>query len=215
MNPTKLNAISTLDQAKQKARIELDRNEQRDLRVLDVCSEARRLLEKDKNLSAFVPLYNAVQYCGIADLDLSILVHQMMTAETDWRRKLYARLLAMTLVECIEDIESVMGKKFQNTASVVLNGSTHLNEVYEIRSTISKFGKQHGALLREIRNIAAAHRDRDAELQIVVINNTDIKNIWTLSMEFLNHLGQFTELMTRVLNDLRKSFQSGTPLNEE
>lgn len=206
MNPPQFQKSTTLDQAKQSARVELDKHEQRVLKSLALCSETRRLLEKDARFLPFVPLWNAVQYCSVADLDLSILVYQVMIAETGWRRNLNARLLAMTLVECVEDIGSVLGKDFQNTASVILNGNKHLEELRLIRSSISEFRKDHERMLREIRNSAAAYRDKDADLQMVVINSTNAKNIWELSRQFLNHLDRFTKLMTLVFVDLKKSF---------
>lgn len=191
-----------LKKAKRRERLELEKHEQRILSLLNGISLARRNSELKENFSCFVPLWNAVQYCNIADLDLSILTHQMMVADSDWRRKLNARILAMSLAECIEGTSQVLGKQFQNTVSIAFNGNVHLQELQIIRKKLTTFRKKHERMLREIRNIAAAHRDTDADLQLIAIDNTDVRIIWGLAAEFTGLLGRFGNLMTKVFPDL-------------
>lgn len=187
-----------LAETKRRTRLELDKHEKRILILLDVCSRSRRIAEKEKSFSHLVPLLNAVQYTIIADLDLSFLTYQMMIAESDWERKLSARILAMTLVECVEDTAQILGKNFRIAADAIFNESEHFQKIDLIRRKIAMFRRKHEGMLRELRNIAAAHRDKDGDLQLVAIKNTNVKVIWRLSMEFTRLLGQFDELVIQI-----------------
>jgi hypothetical protein len=148
-------------------------------------------------------LWNAIQYCSIADLDLSILVHQLMIAETDWRRKLYARMLAMTLFECVSDIPAIMAKDFRVGITSLANKHNIWEELESLRKDLANFGKKHRIVLEEIRHIVIAHRDQRADLQLVVIKNIKVIMVWELSMEFKTILEKFNGLMLLVFSDLK------------
>jgi hypothetical protein len=179
---------------------DLDKYEQLILKNLDIVQTARNF---ENTFQSDAPLWNAIQYCSIADLDLSILIHQLMVAETDWRRKLYARMLAMTLFECVSDIPAIMAKDFRSGITSRANKNDVWEGVESVRKDLANFGKKHKIILEEIRHIAIAHRDQRADLQLVVIKNIRVTMIWELSMEFKRILEKFNGLMLLVFSDLK------------
>lgn len=179
---------------------DLDKYEQLILKNLDIVQTARNF---ENTFQSDAPLWNAIQYCSIADLDLSILIHQLMVAETDWRRKLYARMLAMTLFECVSDIPAIMAKDFRSGITSRANKNDVWEGVESVRKDLANFGKKHKIILEEIRHIAIAHRDQRADLQLVVIKNIRVTMVWELSMEFKTILEKFNGLMLLVFSDLK------------
>ena len=185
---------------------DLDKYEQLILKNLDIVQTARNF---ENTFQSDAPLWNAIQYCSIADLDLSILIHQLMVAETDWRRKLYARMLAMTLFECVSDIPAIMAKDFRSGITSRANKNDVWEGVESVRKDLANFGKKHKIILEEIRHIAIAHRDQRAGLQLVVIKNIRVTMVWELSMEFKTILEKFNGLMLLVFSDLKKKAKAG------
>ena len=123
-------------------------------------------------------------------------------ADTQWRKKLYARLLAMTLVECVEDITQLLGKEFRLSLDKAIAKNDYKQKLNPIVKALIEFKKKHECDLRDIRNIAAAHRDQDAARQLSAINKINPKTLQNLSLEFVELLLPFNKMMTEVMNDM-------------
>ena len=183
---------------KRKLRLVIERKEEVILGALENISATRQKAEKNQ-FEHVVRLYNASQFCLICELDLSILVFDLSMADTQWRKKLYARLLAMTLVECVEDITQLLGKEFRKSLDKAIAKNDHKQKLNPIVKALTEFKKKHERDLRVIRNIAAAHRDQDAARQLSIINKIDPKTLQNLSLEFVELLLPFTTMMTEVM----------------
>jgi hypothetical protein len=186
---------------KRKLRLVIERKEEVILGALESISATRQKAEKIQ-LEHVVRLYNASQFCLICELDLSILIFDLSMADTQWRKKLYARLLAMTLVECVEDITQLFGKEFGQSLDKAIAKNDYKQKLNPIVKALTEFKKKHERDFRDIRNIAAAHRDQDAARQLSTINKIDPKNIANLSLEFVELLLPFTTMMTEMMNDM-------------
>jgi len=179
----------------------IERKEEVILGALESISATRQKAEKIQ-FEHVVRLYNASQFCLICELDLSILVFDLSMADTQWRKKLYARLLAMTLVECVEDITQLLGKEFRLSLDKAIAKNDYKQKLNPIVKALIEFKKKHECDLRDIRNIAAAHRDQDAARQLSAINKINPKTLQNLSLEFVELLLPFNKMMTEVMNDM-------------
>lgn len=186
---------------KRKLRLTIERKEEVILGALESISATRQKAEKIQ-FEHVVRLYNASQFCLICELDLSILVFDLSMADTQWRKKLYARLLAMTLVECVEDITQLLGKEFRLSLDKAIAKNDYKQKLNPIVKALIEFKKKHECDLRDIRNIAAAHRDQDAARQLSAINKINPKTLQNLSLEFVELLLPFNKMMTEVMNDM-------------
>ena len=191
--------------SKRKLRSSIDKKEETILDALESISSTREKAEKIRFTHA-AQLYNASQFCLICELDLSILIVSLTLADTQWRKKLYARLLAMTLVESVEDIAQLLGKRFRENLDKAMTSGDYKQKLNPIVKNLTEFKKKHERALRDIRNIAAAHRDQDAKHQLATINKVDPKVLTNLSFEFVDLLSPFTKLMTNLMNDMGKQW---------
>ncbi len=133
----------------------------------------RRIAEKQGN-DHLLQLANALQYSFAIQRDLCVLMTDVMTERDRWRRNLYARHLAILLVEFLDKIDTVLGKEFKSHMEAVAGPHRELLAKYrDIHKGLAGIGKQHSKQLRQIRNIATAHRDTDARLQLEAIDNVD------------------------------------------
>jgi hypothetical protein len=186
---------------KRKLRLVMERKEKVILGILESISATRQKAEKIQ-FEHVVRLCNASQFCLICELDLSILIFDLSMADTQWRKKLYARLLAMTLVECVEDITQLFGKEFRQSLDKAITKNDYKLKLNPIVKALIEFKKKHERDLRDIRNIAAAHRDKNAAHQLSTINKIDPKTLQNLSLEFVELLLPFTTMMTEIMNDM-------------
>ena len=190
-----------LAKPKRQFRLVVERKEKAILGALESVSFAKQRAKKIQ-FDHVAGLYNASQFCMICELDLSILHFDLYMANTPWRKKLYARLLAMTLVECVEDITQLLGKEFRQNLDKAITKNDYKQKLNPIVKALTEFKKKHERNFRDIRNIAVAHRDQNAERQLVTINKIDPKMLGNLSLEFMGLLLPFTTMMTEFMNDM-------------
>ena len=186
-------------EAKREAARTVIAEESRRVRILKKFTAARKVFESNPRGPSFLPVLNTVQFCLICYLDVPLLTWQMMCAETPWRRKLNARLLAMTLAEYLEDFPSLFGKNFRTSLGQSGAGDLLLGELARTMKKLHEFKRKHEPMLREIRNVTAAHRDNDADLFLGVVGGINPSEIWELSEEFSNLIGGLLKLFKSVL----------------
>jgi len=136
------------------------------------------------------------------EADLTILICDTVCRSDRWESHLYGRLLAMTMIECVEDIPQVLGKDFRNALSSVDSDAEKKKRLNEFTSRLADFRKTHEHDLRYVRTIAAAHRDHDVKRQLEVIETIDTRRLMDLSQELIGILVLFTEVMTDVLMEM-------------
>jgi len=74
-------------------------------------TEARQLADQHNN-SDWIVILNVNQFVSLCNYDFSHLHYDLCTLETGWKRSLQARLAALLIVEYMEDIGELTGKKF-------------------------------------------------------------------------------------------------------
>jgi hypothetical protein len=168
------------------------------LGALEKCIETRKKLAH-YNVPEALRLYDSAQFCLMYDADLTVLSRDMTCTTNWWETRLYGRLLAMTMLECVEDIPAVLGKNFRESVAALVSDAAHLRRLSEITKSLSDFRRRHEKNLRQVRTIAAAHRDHNAALQISVIENLDIRKLMRMAGELNDLLGAFVRAMTEIL----------------
>ena len=171
------------------------------LGAIEQCANTRAKLAQ-YNMPDVLRLFDASLFCLMYDADLTVLSRDM-TCRTDWwESRLYGRLLAMTMLECVEDIPAVLGKSFRESLAAVVSAQVHLKRVSEISKNLSDFRKQHEKELRQIRQVAAAHRDHNAKLLATLIEGLDIRGLMRLAGQLNDMLCAFACAMTQVLLEM-------------
>ena len=179
--------------------------------ALKEVANTRKKLEK-YSVSDVLCLYDAAQFCIMFDADMTILVRDMCCTSDWWQSRLYGRLLAMTMVECVEDIPAVLGKRFRESMRLVVSGDLQRERIIAISKSLSEFRKRNEAELRNVRRTAAAHRDHNVNVQFDVIDKLDLKKLNALSGELNDLLGGLSRAMAdafvnvNIVREMLKSF---------
>ena len=165
------------------------------------CLDTKAKLAKH-SVPEIVCLFDASLFCLLFDADLTVLCRDMSCRSNWWESRLYARLLAMTMLECVEDVPQVLGKSFRNALNKLAPQSQHLTALCTVSKTLSDFRKNHEGRLRPIRQIMAAHRDHDPNLIVSSVTNLDLGALIKLAGDLNDALSKFSEIMSNVISDL-------------
>jgi hypothetical protein len=165
--------------------------------ALEEVVKTRKKLEK-YGISDVLCLYDAAQFCIMFDADLSVLARDMCCTSDWWQSRLYGRLLAMTMLECVEDIPAVLGKRFREALRTLVSDPLQHQRVSTITKSLSEFRKGNEAELRHVRHVAAAHRDHNVDAQLQVIESLNIKKLTALASDLNDLLGGASRVMSEV-----------------
>ena len=174
---------------------------------------AVRIKLLEGNMADVLRLFDASQFCLMYEADLTILTRDMCCHSDEWEQRLYGRLLAMTMLECVDDVPTVLGKEFRKSLSAVMSDDMHRQRTNRVSGKLTDFRKRHERRLRSIRQIAAAHRDHDPNLITKVIENIDVSELMLMSVELSDLLAEFARAMGEVIPeiDFLKELRTNSP----
>lgn len=148
-------------------------------------------LEK-KGITKYDKLINLSIYSSLTNRDIYYLAEFYHFQRNKTRKNFFGRLLCMSIIEFLEDINFLLGKELtnellSNDMKVFVDAIKKLNKEY------SHIKKTYNKELREIRNNASAHKNKNAKLlqtfheEIPINNLTEIGyNIGRLENYFQN-----------------------------
>ena len=171
------------------------------LTALDQVSTAATKVAKHGTAEA-LHLYEVSKFFIVYVADLTVLTRDMACHPDWWASRLYARLLAMTMLEFVEDVPQVLGKRFRESLKAVAPADVHSKRVSGITKQLSDFRKKHETLLRQIRRISAAHRDHDANLLLSVIEEININSLVKMATELQDLQTDFSGAMADVFQSI-------------
>ncbi len=185
----------------------------RNRQALDVAlsesNSLRQLLEKIR-WSDGVEIINLAQFVTLVNSDLHFIMIDLHNAKNPLKQKVYARLLALTIVECFDDLSFLLGKSHRSTLQKIGITSETYEKLDRISESLNKLRRAHEPLLRSIRNYVIAHRDHNAKVQLEWINSLDINSMRLLGIEFFNLLTDLADYFNDLINHLRIKFASIT-----
>lgn len=140
------------------------------------------LLEKlwsnlsNKGITKFDKLINLCIYSSLNNRDIYYLAEYYYFEKSKTRKNFYGRLLCMAIIEFLDDINFLLGKELtqelqSNDMLVFVDNVKSLNKSY------AALKKQYNTELREIRNNAAAHKNKEAKYLMEFHKNIPIANL--------------------------------------
>lgn len=149
-----------------------------------------------------VELSNLCQYIYLVSCDLDCLFEEMAVARSRWKKKLYARLVAMTIFECTNDFVFLLGKPFKEKLMKIRLANLDANRK-SVHKEIVEFNKTHNVFLKRIRNSVIGHRDHNAEMQIDLIKSLKTDKLYRIGIRYFAwELKLWTLLISPLLNEL-------------
>jgi hypothetical protein len=164
----------------------MERAREENLRVLSGALTdsilARSRYEKF-GLSHHVQIMNTAQFAFLWNLDLHHLLRELDGFQNrrgyaeDWQRMLHVRLLAMTMYECCEDFQALLGKPLRAALTALKAEPALIAELNSLGSQLTNFWDNNRVELKALRNTIVAHRDHDARVQLKALRSARVKEI--------------------------------------
>ncbi len=162
-------------------------------------------LQKRK-IHKYDEFYNVCLYSSIVSRDISILWNKYSLSENDAEKNLFGRLLSMSLIEFLDDINGLLGRNLR--LELERNSmEKFVEELNLINKEFARVKKQHNTELREIRNNCSAHKTKKAKDLIDFTKNNHFENLHEISADTSKINIKLTELTTKIIygiNDEQK-----------
>jgi hypothetical protein len=191
------NSIAELEKAKEELIRAIDENIKSSQDSIDDMSKILTDFKKHK-YSKHDSFFNLCIFSDIINIDLTILLEKLRLANREQEKKLYARVIAVTIVDFLENINILIGRdcllELKNN-----NMTEFLDEFKSIHKKFSIFRKDNERILRDIRNNAIAHKSKDALKLNSVINNLNVEEVYNFGLELKIYSKEFIDLSTKVI----------------
>jgi len=145
---------------------------------------------------------NAGLYALLFDRDFAALKEFFLVANSDWDRRFVARQMAVMLYEGTQDLPVLIGKDFRAMMRRLEFADNRTNEVNQIRDKLARFKCVYSERLKELRNVMAAHRERDVTLQLRLLDSLDRFEIYATAVAFYAIVRELTSVLTNITNDM-------------
>jgi len=149
--------------------------------------ENRSFYEKMRNhgIRRFDVLFNIVLNSSIVSADLVLLSSQIRLSNRRFEKVLYARMLAMIVIEFLNDISTPLGRDLVRELKQN-NYIEHVEAINNINKEFAEIRKKHQSVLTSIRNNIAAHKTKDGLNLINQIFSLDPNDIVALTIDVMN-----------------------------
>lgn len=150
-------------------------------------------------------------YLLLMDRDFSILKVDMVAATFDGRRLHFiARQMAVMIYEATDDLKEMLAKDFRSSLTALKTPQADLVELNQIHSRICCFAVTHEEFLKKVRNVVAAHRDKDAMTFLQVFESLEPSEIFELGGDFYEIVNELITLLTRITTRVGENFANVT-----
>jgi hypothetical protein len=154
-----------------------DNSEYALLRAIDYRRNEDHKSDTDESLS------NLFEFILLLNFELSCFMRNMLNSESKLGPNLYGRHILLIIHESTLTLRSLIANQFKNDSESNLN-QIDIDRFKKIHSNICKLHDKTAKKFGEIRNGITAHKDENAEERIKLIEESDIKEITDLALEF-------------------------------
>lgn len=163
---------------------------------------------KKHNYSKHDSFLNLCIFSDIVEIDLTLLVEKFRFAERKQERKLYARVMAIVILDYLDNIGVLIGSNC--LAELKRNNMLEfIDEFKLVHKNFSAFKKENERLLREIRNNTIAHKTKNALILSQQINDLNENEIYEFSIQLKAYIKEFVDLSTKVINYIADYMKEG------
>lgn len=147
------------------------------------------------------PTCNICLYLLLIDQDLYELMTDATCAIGAERRKYVARHLAVLLWEASDDLSQLLSKEYRRSLSDFVLSQEWMDEFNGCVSRLGAFKRANHELLYKIRNMVAAHREKDAITQYEMMKQIDPLEIIRLGPDYQAAVDPLVPLMIKLMAD--------------
>jgi len=176
-------------------------------------STLKRELTREKDLETMIRLWKIFQarkvttydnffnvciFASLVGRDMDYLTNSYVKTLIIRERNILGRLLSMTLIEFLDDINTLLGKHLR--VELQKTGFTqHIDELNQINKAFAAIKGDNQKQLRNIRNNASAHKTKNAMHLLEYNNNLDLDRIFEISANVSKTNAKLTQLTTEII----------------
>jgi len=135
-------------------------------------------------------------YCSIIQSDLILAAGSLKNSTNEIEKKIYARILSLTLYEYLKDLSSILGKELVNELKNI-HFEDLIESVYNLNKEFTDYKKTKDGILKKIRHETIAHKTKN---RISLIEQLFSIN----EMEIYNFATEIIILNNKLINILKK-----------
>ena len=148
--------------------------------------------------SAASTVWNISGYLNLVSYDLKIIGRDLMFAEKDWQRKLYARQAYLLIYESMNDFLQLLGKPLREAVSHFSDAEICKEKIQTIAKKMNTFKAERENTLKLVRHTAIGHRDKDMLVQLQAIQSIG----WLEATQILSQYDAIVRELGAVCQDL-------------
>jgi hypothetical protein len=152
-----------------------------------------------RKMTNYQRVHNVALYLALFERDVAILRTEAAFSTPGWKQNFVARQLAILLYEASHDMVDILGKDFRHNLQSISRDSEIVSRLNGISKQFNAFKNDNQELLHTLRNFVGAHRDRDAEKQLQIIEGVDLLQILKLAERFYIPLRELMEFLTNTM----------------
>ncbi|MBC8756278.1 hypothetical protein H2O64_16510 [Kordia sp. YSTF-M3] len=164
---------------------------------IDTTREIWNVLQKS-GINNYDEFYNVCLYSSIVYNDISILFDNYQTSNSETQVNLFGRLLCMTIIEFLDDINPLIGNSLRKELESN-DMPEFIDELKEIGREFALLKRENNIELRMIRNNSAAHKTKKAKDLIDFTKETPFKNLDELATKISVTNNKLTNLTTKII----------------
>lgn len=198
--------LENLEIKKSELRQETINNQESTLGDLEGIKGAYEMMHS-YGIRKFDNLFNICIIGSISSSDMILLSHQIALSNQKLEKMLSARMLAMVIIEYLNDINDLLGRKLVN--EIMSNGFLDFVPILrEINSEFAIIRKKHQTELSTIRNNIAAHKNKNGLSlinQLYKLNPQDISEMANETIVVNTKLTkETTKIIYRILDEAKE-----------
>lgn len=166
---------------------------------------------KGYGIKRFDNFFNLCIISSIANSDIMLLKHQIALTDQKLEKLLAARMLALVMIEYLQDINDLLGNKL--IKEMKENGfEEFVPPLRQLNSEFAQIRKKNQSVLSSIRNNIAAHKTKNGLSLVNQIFNLDAREIMEMGNEICivdnKFVKETTKIIYRILADAEDKSKS-------
>ena len=133
-------------------------------------------------------IWNAYEFILLVQFDVSCLMRDMVSHESELGPNLYARLLVLTIYESTLTMRRLLSRNFQSTLENALEIENN-SALRQIHSRVQRLFEECNLQMGAVRDGIVGHRDADADVRVELLEKADVQEVTDLTIELLQTLG--------------------------
>lgn len=144
-------------------------------------------------------LWNVVGYLNLLAFDLASVGYSLIFEKKRWQKIYFARQVVLLIYEALEDIPEILGKSYKSLFIDVPRSSDFILNLNLYKTDLQEFKKLYREYLLHIRVNVCAHRDKDINMQLEIIEEIDPYEIIKLMIDFEKILRNITDHLQKLV----------------